>query len=129
MQEVNESGIKPESKFNQGMVKVYRMNEIRMGLHQARERGDSKTFFKLLKSWRSELNFKMDEKERTAADNHEKKIMTTGKGNTQFNMFMGNTNTEYTQLDDSLYRYELFLGDVEKNTGLGSPDKDDDEGL
>ena len=129
MPEIEPEQFKPEAKFNQGMVKVYRLNEIRMGLHKARERGDIKTFYSLLKCWRSELNFKADKDEREKADKIEHEINNAGKGNSHLNTFMGTSQTDYYKLHKLLDEYELFLGDLEKTTGLGSPDKDDDEGL
>ena len=120
---------KIEAKFNSGLNKIMRLHDIRLALHRARDDGDYKRVYNMLLGWRSELNYHMSDDDKSKANDFELNIRKAVVGISVVNPYTSmvyNLTSDYIKI---MYEYELFLGDVENNIGLGAPEKEDDEGL
>lgn len=114
---------KGKSLFNAGVAKLMRIDNIKKQCHQCRVIDDEPSRRRWLGAYRSELNERLNDEEKTKCNEWEKKIdaiLSYGNGAIKFDTNM---------LDYMLADYELLLGDLEYKYGFSMPDEDDDEGL
>lgn len=114
-----------KSKFNAGLAKLERIGELRKGIHDARLNKDWEKWKACLEGIRSEIDAKLDDDERKECDKMETSIVEVFHN---YYKTRGMKNNAHFIPRPILYKYELLIGKLEENTGMGMPD-DDDDGL
>lgn len=124
-----------ESKYNSGVDKIYTMGAIRKAAHDFKIGKEFAKWYQCLRSWRSEINSKLSEEERDRCKEfHELFDSFFYKRGNNITVEVNKIkiridNLSELELDNNLYEYELYLGDLLEKHKMGMPDADDDEGL
>jgi hypothetical protein len=124
-----------ESKYNSGIDKIYTMSVLRKGCHDSKIDRDFKKWFQCLRGLRSEFNSKFADDEKEKCDDYHllfDNCLYENKSTNKITVFkktIDSTKLTDLQIDNLLYEYELFLGDLAEKYKYGMPDADDDEGL
>ena len=114
---------KPKTKFNAGLAKLERIDLLRRGCHDAKIIKDYDRWNGCLKSYRGELNDRMEGERRTEAKGTEQ-IIDLALNKSIIKLKGGKENhITSTQRFNLMYDYELWLADLEKEFGLSMPDK------
>ena len=113
----------PKAKFNAGLAKLERISELRKGIHDARIANDWDRWKACLEGIRSEINAKLDEKQKKLCFAKEDAII---KSRTEHNMQKSKKIRVTANPRRVLYDYELYIGDLEEKTGMGMPQQEDD---
>lgn len=126
--------IENKSKFNSAVAKLQRIDQMKKDAYDARLNQDYRKWYQCLLCVRSEINGKLNEKEKIKCDTYKELIedgLEPKRDYTIATPFFVNTatNINYRAVREMLNKYELYLVDLEEKKGIGLINEDDDEGL
>lgn len=128
--------IEKEARFNSGIAKLLRIGKLREGCHDGRLYKNYPLWLSSLRGMRSEINAKLTKvktkkgkeiipSERERALEFEKviRLFLENKKDVDVKFNGRKINLQEIDIDDWLYEYELWLGDMEEKYKWGMPDE------
>lgn len=112
-----------QALFNSGIAKLERIHKIRLSIVKARYLEDYSAWSNLLHSFRSEVNERLSQEERSKANKYQASIKNLLYICSRHQKLCRTNQQPLGLLVNSLEEFELFLGDLEYKYGLSLPDK------